>query len=312
MDPTSANLIVFFTGLKTLFFGAYSETEVWAPKISMEVPSDTELETYGWMDRLPAMRQWTGPRVVNAVPTRSRSLVNLDWEQTESLPRNKFLDDKFGLFNPLAQEMGRQAKKNDDYQLASILESNPVGFDGVTFFSTAHPIDIDAGAGGPLGSQSNDLTTLALNVSDFGTARSAMRAFQGRDGKPFGAKPTLLVVPTQLEEAALQLQKASFFAPQTFGNSATNVGATENIWKGAIDVLVIPELTHPKIWYLFDCSGYVKPLLVQKRQAVNFVYLVNPNDPNVFWQKEFVWGADSRSAYDVGIYWLALRCGAGL
>jgi len=310
MDPTPAALQVFFTGLKNLWYQAYSMGEVWYNKVSTMVPSETELETYGWMDRLPAMRQWVGPRQNNSVLTQPRIVTNVDWEQTTSIPRNKFLDDKLNLFGPISQEMGRQAKKLHDYQLASLLESNPVGFDGVTFFSTAHPTDTSGSIVST--TQSNDLQTLALNASAYAQARAAMRNFQGRDGKPFGVLPSLMIVPPALEESALQLRNAEFFAPQTFGNSATNVGATTNIWKNAFEILVVPELTRPKVWYLFDARGFVKPLLVQNRQAPMFVSLVNPNDPNVFWQKEYTWGADSRSAYDVTIWFLAARFGIAL
>lgn len=310
MDPTPSNLQVFFTGLKNLFYAGYSLTDAWWQKIATEVPSDTELETYGWMDRLPAMRQWVGPRQNNSVLTQPRVVTNLDWEQTTSIPRNKFLDDKLGLFNPISQEMGRQAKKLHDYQLAALLESNPVGFDGVGFFNTAHPTDTSGAI--TSSTQSNDLSSNALNASNFAVARAAMRNFQGRDGKPFGVMPSLMVVPPALEEPALQLQKASFFAPQQFGNLSTNVGPTTNVWQGAFEVLVIPELTRPKVWYLFDVRGYIKPMLKQERQALNWVALVNPNDPNVFWQKEYTWGADSRSAYDVTLWWLALRNGISL
>jgi phage major head subunit gpT-like protein len=310
VDPTPAALQVFFTGLKSFFYQAYSATDPWYPKVATDVPSETELETYGWMDRLPAMRQWVGPRQNNSVLTQPRVVTNLDWELTTSIPRNKFLDDKLGLFNPISQEMGRQVRKQADYQLAFTLENNPVCFDGVTFFNTAHPTDTSGSIVST--TQSNDLQTLALNASAFSTARAAMRNFQGRDGKPFGVMPSLMVVPPALEEAALQLRNAEMFAPQNFGNNAANVGATTNIWKGSFEILVVPELTRPKVWYLFDVRGFIKPLIRQVRQAPNWVPLINPNDPNVFWQKEFTWGVDLREAYDVSLWFLALRCGISL
>jgi phage major head subunit gpT-like protein len=325
MDPTPANLQVFFTGLKNLFYAAYGGVPAWWNTIAMEVPSDTELETYGWMDRLPIMEEWIGPRKRNSVPTRARVVTNRDWSEVSAIPRNKFLDDKLGLFTPIAEEMGRQAAKLHDQQLVKIMQStastqtgpavtgNPTCFDGVTFFNTTHPVDVDAGTGGPFGSYSNDLATNALNASNFATAVKQMENFTGRDGQPLNINPTHLVVPPALREAATVITKAEMIAPQTFGNMTTNVGATSNIWKGFVEVLVIRELANqPNVWYLIDASRGVKPFLVQNRQAPNFVYLVNPNDPNVFWQKEYVWGADSRSAYDVTLPFLALRNGISI
>ena len=56
-------------------------------------------------------------------------------------------------------------------------------------------------------------------------------------------------------------------------------------------------------WYIVDASQAVKPLIWQPRQAFNLVTLFNPTDPNVFWQKEFVYGVDGRSGAGFGPYW---------
>ena len=96
-------------------------------------------------------------------------------------------------------------------------------------------------------------------------------------------------------------------APATLAG-ATQVGGQTNIYKGTADLLVIDELeAEPTAWYLLDNKGLIKPFIVQERQAANFVYLNNPTDPNVFWRKEYIFGVDSRSAYDVTLWFKALR-----
>lgn len=311
-DPTAANLRVFFTGLETKFWYGYSSTPEWSKSVAMTEPSDTELETYGWMDRLPAMREWIGSRQIFEPVSNFRALVNRHWEITGSIPANKFKDDKHGIYGHIVEEHGRQSRKQNDYQIASTMEANPTGYDNVAFFSTAHPTDVTGQLSAA--TQSNDLQTLALNPSNFATAKAQMRGWVGRDGKPFGSGSgrLLLVVPVALEEAATVLQKAKYISPQTYANEATNVGVNENIYQGTFDVLVVPELTHPKIWYLLETGGPIKAFLIQLREAINMVVLTNPTDPNVFFMREYVYGGDMRSAYDVTLWWLALRCGAGL
>lgn len=310
MDPTPANLLPLFTGIKTGFYEGYAGTEVWADKLAMTMPSDTALELYGWMDRMPVMREWIGPRLVASPVVQNRSLVNKHWELTYGMDLNRVRDDKYGLFIPEVRELARQTAKQDDYQLQALIESNPTCFDGQSFFSTAHPTDTT----GQLTSatQSNDLQSTALTPSNIGLAKTTMRNFVGRDGKPFGEEPTLLVVPTALEEAAEVICTADFFSPQTFANSATNVGNVKNIYKGKMQYIVIPELTHPKIWYALSLKSAVWPFLRQIRQAVQFIPRISPTDDNVFWMRQLIWGADYRSAYDVTLWWKALRLGAGL
>jgi phage major head subunit gpT-like protein len=303
MDLTPAALQIFFTGLHTSYEQGYEMPAPWWSQVAMSVASDTELETYGWMDRIPKMRQWLGPRAVQNAPLRSRSVTNLDWELTESIPRNKFLDDKLGLYSGIAKNMGWQAKKLHDQQLALLIQSNPVGFDGVAFFATTHLTDID-NPSSPV--QSNTLA-LPLTPTNYSAARAKMRSWNGRDGQPYGSRPSLLVVPPSLEEAALIILNSDMIAPSTFGGSA-QVGGQTNILKNSAKLLVIDELENaPTTWYLLDNEGMIKPFVVQERQAPNFVYLNSPTDPNVFWAKQFIFGVDSRSAYDVSLWFKALR-----
>ncbi len=306
MDLTPSALQIFFTGLSTSYEQGYGMPEVWADKIAMFVPSDTELETYGWMDRIPAMRQWVGPRTVQNAPLRSRSVTNLDWELTEAIPRNKFLDDKLGLYSNIAKNMGYQAKKLHDQQLATLIAAGitTTGFDGVNFFATSHLTDIDNAAS----TQQSNLLQLGLTPSNYSAARAKMRSWNGRDGKPLGSKGTLLVVPPSLEEAGLNILNSDTIAPALFGGGATQVGGQTNILKGSANLLVIDELeAEPTAWYLLDTSGLIKPFVVQERQAPNFVYLNNSTDPSVFWNKQYIFGVDSRSAYDVTLWFKALR-----
>lgn len=305
MDLTPSALQIFFTGLNKSYEEGYAMPEPWAQQIAMFVPSDTELETYGWMDRIPKMRQWVGPRTVNNAPTRSRSVTNLDWELTESIPRNKFLDDKLGLYSGIAKNMGWQARKLHDQQLATLLAAGitTLGFDAVNFFATTHLTNIDD----PASAVQSNLLSLALTPSNYSAARAKMRSWNGRDGQPLGSKGTLLVVPPSLEEAALNIVHGDVIAPALFGGQ-TQVGGQTNVLKGSANVLVIDELeAEPTAWYLLDTSGLIKPFVVQERQAPNFVYLNNPTDPNVFWNKNYIFGVDSRSAYDVTLWFKALR-----
>lgn len=310
MDPTPAALSAFYTGVQNWYYQGYNGTEPWADKIAMTVPSDTTLELYGWMDRMPTMREWVGPRLVQAPNVQSRSLVNKHYEATYGMDLDRIRDDKYGLYQYEVTELGRQVRKQHDYQLQSLIESNPVCFDGTTFFGTAHPTDTTVELS--TATQSNDLTTTALSPSAWGLAKSTMRSFVGRDGKPFNEWPNLLVVPTALEEAALTLRDAAFFSPLVFANLSNNVGQVQNIYKGTMEVLVIPELTHPKIWYALSTASAVKPFLKQIRQEAQMIPRVSPTDDNVFWMRQLIWGADLRAAYDVSLWWKAIRGGSGL
>jgi len=66
-------------------------------------------------------------------------------------------------------------------------------------------------------------------------------------------------------------------------------------------------------WYVIDSSKVYKPLIWQPRKSFNLVKLFNPDDPNVFFQKQLVWGVDGRAGVGFSPFWqLAMRSQATL
>lgn len=68
-----------------------------------------------------------------------------------------------------------------------------------------------------------------LNKANYGAARTAMMGLKGGGGRPLGIRPTLLVVPPTLEQAALEVLKAERDAS----------GAT-NVYQNSAELLVTP------------------------------------------------------------------------
>lgn len=55
-------------------------------------------------------------------------------------------------------------------------------------------------------------------------------------------------------------------------------------------------------WFLLDTRMPLKPLIHQVRKEFEFVAKDKSSDDNVFWQKEFVYGADARSNVGFGFW----------
>ncbi|WP_104565844.1 Mu-like prophage major head subunit gpT family protein [Ralstonia mannitolilytica] len=220
MEINRANLEAMFRGynlaFQSFFDGAPSD---WA-QIATQVPSTTSIEVYPWLGQTTGFREWIGDRVVQNLTTSDFAIKNKDWENTVGVKRNTIEDDSYGVYKPVFEQMGRDAKEHPDTLVWSLLKQgfNSACYDGQYYFDTDHPVKKQGGG--------------YTSVSNF----------QGGTGAP---------------------------------------------------------------WFLVDNTRAIKPLIYQVRKPYNFVSLTNLDDPNVFWNKEFVFGVDARSNVGFGLWQIA-------
>lgn len=319
MDVTPSNLSALRTQYSQIFQETFLKQEILWPKLAQLVTSKTESETHVWMDRIPQLRRWLGDRVLQGAALLDYVLTNLPFELTLELDKHRIEDNKIAAFEPVVRGIAAQAKKWPDTLLfnpstapipgALANGQNVITYDGVGFFSTAHPINAyDAGAG----TQRNYYASgLALTPVNFGIARQTMRSLKGADGLPLGVRPKLLVVPSALETTGIQILQNQWIAPAaaTYGGAA---GVLQpNPFYGTADLLVVDDLSgQDTTWYLLDPSGPVKPFIFQLRQPAQFVMKTKPDDPAVFSRHAVQYGVDVRGAVGYGPWFLAFKASA--
>lgn len=324
---TKSGLEFFFTGLEQRFWQAYGSAGQFCDQVATRVPSSTEQSVYGWIGKIDKMREWVGARVAHSPAAQTYTLVNQPYELTEYIDKFKLQDDQFGIYSPLAVQMGEQSAKWPDFQLRDLWQntgtqtgSRQLGLDGLTHWNTAHPVDFFDSSKGTYcndfrggGVVINGITVGgALTPQGYATLRQEIMSRKGEDGEPLGLVPDLLVHPPQLEGAAKMILEGEYFSPQTYANVGlgTNVGAQKNILAGSARRLMIPELaSQPTTWMLLCTNRAVKPFVFQERQAVNFVYITDEKHPEVFNNHRYVWGTDARGALGWSHAWLSAISG---
>lgn len=325
MQISPANISLFFTSLNTLFNNGLSVAQPWSQTLAMTMPSNSDTEAYGWIGMQEKMREWTGSRVVHTPAPQTYLVKNQLFEQTQGLDKFVLSDDRHGLYLPMAQGMGMQAKKWPDYQVRDLLENSgsqtgtrQTGPDGVTFWGTNHPIDFyNSGAGtyvndlGVSGTSINSITVGgALAPSAYSTAWQEFANRKSESGERLGIRPNLLMVPAQLDFTAKTLLQAAYFSPNSFQASpGTLVGPSDNVLRGSSDILMNGDLTSMAAWYLFDTSKPMKPVVFQLREAPAWVQRIVPTDPVVFDTHHFLFGVEARGAPAWGPAWLSMRSG---
>lgn len=162
MIINSANLNSLRVGFQTSFQSGLMMASSLAARVATEVPSTTAKERYGWIGKIPNVREWIGPRQVQNISESDYTIDNKDWELTIGVGRNDINDDNLGIYAPLFQEMGQSTGALKDQLVFNLLKAGFTtnGFDGQFFFDTDHPVldangvpttyaNTDGGAGTP-------------------------------------------------------------------------------------------------------------------------------------------------------------------
>ncbi len=297
MLVTTATILALQTSVNMIFASAFQDTETWAQKVATTLPSGSLTQTYAWMQRIPTMREWLGPRVLNNLSNFEYTLTNKDWEDTVAVDKNNIADDNLGVFTGMViPELGRQAAFLPQQQITDLIENDTTdGFDGLPFFDQNHPLD-------PAGVQSNDITGNALTLANYKTSYAAMTGLKGEDGRPLQVRPTILLVPSQLQITAMEIINTSLVA-----NPAGTAGGLSNVMIGSAEIVIGYELTSATKWYLIDGSKAIKPFIWQNRESPVLTSLTSMTDANVFSSRQFVWGVNARGAAGWSLWFLAQR-----
>jgi phage major head subunit gpT-like protein len=117
-------------------------------KIATVVPSTTKENKYGWLGKMPNMREWIGPRVVHGLAEHDYAIKNLPFELTIAVDRDDIEDDNLGIYDPMFVNMGESVAAHPDLLCFGALKDGFTTecYDGQNFFDTDHPVLSEDGA----------------------------------------------------------------------------------------------------------------------------------------------------------------------
>lgn len=148
MIVNRANLDRLYTGFKTAFSQGLDQAAPQWQRVATRMPSSTREEKYGWLGKVPGMREWLGDRVVQNIQVHDYAVKNRDFELTLGVDRNDIDDDQYGVYGPLFTEMGRATGAHPNQLVYALLKAGftTACYDGQYFFDTDHPVLDEAGA----------------------------------------------------------------------------------------------------------------------------------------------------------------------
>lgn len=309
VNPTGlGNPNPYFLGLNMTFNATFASIaeQLWASKLASMLPMSSEVEGFGWTDPAKRAREWVGARQADQPAPRTYFLTAKPYEKTMEIDSFRFEDDKFGLYQRSVADVATMLAKEPDYQLRDLLfnlgsqqGAYQIGLDGLSHWNANHPVNYyDAG----FGVFNNDYRgatgvggiggPLAMNA--YVTARYDMMQRKGAHGEVLGIRPNVLAHGPTLDAIARELLNATFLGLKSFYGQTDNVGAAENMMRGTVDSLMIPDFGSSLNWLLLDTSRGNMPFTVGTREMGVYAQLVSPTDPNVFQSHKYLFGGYSR------------------
>ncbi|MBN9504925.1 MAG: Mu-like prophage major head subunit gpT family protein [Altererythrobacter sp.] len=148
MIINSANLGGVRTGFSTLYKGGVGQAQPQYQRIATVVPSSTREQKYGWLGKVPNVREWIGPRSVQNLQQHDYAIKEKKFELTVAVDRDDIETDNIGVYSPMFEEMGRSAGSFWDQLCWGLLKDgfSTACYDGQYFFDSDHPVLDASGA----------------------------------------------------------------------------------------------------------------------------------------------------------------------
>ncbi|WP_420132614.1 Mu-like prophage major head subunit gpT family protein [Rhodopseudomonas sp.] len=162
MIVNSANLNALRVGFKTSFQGGLGLAPSQYLRVTTVVPASTKEQKYGWLGKMPGVREWIGPRVVQNISEHDYSIKEKPLELTIGVDRDDIETDNLGIYSTLFTQMGESTGSAWEELAWAQLKAGFTKpcYDGQNFFDTDYPVldengvpqsvaNTDGGSGSP-------------------------------------------------------------------------------------------------------------------------------------------------------------------
>lgn len=148
MLVNSANLNDLRIGFSTAFQNGLGQASSQHTRISTVVTATQKEQKYGWLGKIPNVREWIGPRAVQNLEQHDYAIKEKPWELTIGVDRDDIETDNLGIYGPMFTEMGQSTGSKWDSLTFGLLKEGFATecYDGQYFFDTDHPVLDENGA----------------------------------------------------------------------------------------------------------------------------------------------------------------------
>lgn len=286
-------------GLKTEFDMAFrAKTENGIPqKISTIINTTTPVQKYAWLGSSPLVQEFLDERKPNGMVENNYQIEDKTFEASIAVDRRAIEDDQYDMIRVRIRELAERIAEHQHKMVIQAMVNGftALGYDGVSFFNTAHPVSP--------GSAYSNRSTNGLDSINLQAAMNSMMLTPDDRGEPIGIVPDTLVVGPKLQWNAIELIESPVVVYRGNNSDTSSSTSYKNVFEGKLRLVVSPYLrgASDDYWYLLDTSRAIRGTILQQRSdvPVEFSSLDNStNGDSSWWHDRFYYGV--RARYNVG------------
>lgn len=304
MIITPSTLSMLRTTVVTKFKEAFETAKPWSKECTTEISSSNDSNTYAWIADFGKIREWVGPRQLQAMREHVQVVRNKPYEGTVEIGRDAIVDDAFGFYvDVITPGLGSAAAKHPDGLLVEdVFDANPVTYDGVNLWHGAHPTFRVAGetysnsfaldfTSGIITDGSDTLAIVGDEELMLGEAlawvRAKMAAIPGESGRLLDVNLDQVIASRQREYMLRRVLHSSL-TPTTSGSSL-DYNPIRGLFRSEI---YAGEIADPDVIILADTTKAIRPFVHQVRSRPVIKSLTDPNGENAVMNNVFVFAID--------------------
>lgn len=113
-----------------------------SPRIATRVTASQKEQRYGWLGKLPKIREWIGDRVVQNISESDYAIKEKKFELTVGVDRDDIETDNLGHYATLFESIGEATVLDPEQLIWDLLKAGFATpcYDGQYFFDTDHPV----------------------------------------------------------------------------------------------------------------------------------------------------------------------------
>ncbi|MDQ2084519.1 Mu-like prophage major head subunit gpT family protein [Xanthobacteraceae bacterium Astr-EGSB] len=142
MLVNGANLDSLRAGFKTSFQKGLGQAPSLYQRVCTVVPSSTKEQKYGWLGKIPRVREWIGPRVIHSLEQHDYAIKEKPLELTVGVDRDDIETDNLGIYTPLFEMMGQSTGSEWESMVWAMVKAawTLKCYDAQYYFDTDHPV----------------------------------------------------------------------------------------------------------------------------------------------------------------------------